>query len=105
MDKHVIQIVGTAWLLPSSHDGEFVVEYSPASMDAQGHYRKDGTLRTTRSVLLARQFEGAGPAFEYANQANGLRPDGRPNRPLCSYSLLIAPVTDFPGGAIHATAH
>lgn len=92
---HLIQIVGTATGDPTHHAGEFIVEYEPASMNEKGNYRKDGKLTTTRDPAKARQFPTPAHALIFTRQANGLRPDGLPNRPLTSYTLYIASREEF----------
>jgi len=75
-------------------DGEYVLDYEPASMDESGIYRNDGTLITTPDVLRAKQFETTAEAFLYYAKSNGVRPDGKPNRPLTAWHVEIAPTEE-----------
>jgi len=75
-------------------DGEYVCDYEPASMDEHGIYRKDGTLVTSSDIRCAKKFETTAEAFLYYAKSNGVRPDGKPNRPLTAWHVEIAPTKE-----------
>lgn len=68
----------------------WVKRFVPASMDARGRYLADGDLLLTDARREAIKFETNVAAFEFYQQSKGLRPDGKPNRPLCSYTVEIS---------------
>ena len=76
--------------LGEDHAGEYVTEYVPASMDERGRYRDDGFVKTTFDKALARKFPDHISAWEFWMQANGRRPDGKPNRPMTAYTVEIS---------------
>lgn len=85
--SRVIQLMFPASGPGSDQDGEFVVEYEPPSMDATGNYREDGRLITSPDIDQAKRFPGIAEAIEFTRRSNGLRPDGKPNRPLTGWHL------------------
>jgi hypothetical protein len=79
---------------PTPHDGNFVVEFRPGAMDRHGALH-GGILRTSRDPADALSFPSALEAFEFWRQANGLRPDGKPNRPLTAWTIEFEPVQEL----------
>lgn len=51
-----------------------------------------GQFGFTHDIRAAMQFATHGEAFEYwkrQSRVNPIRPDGRPNRPLTAYTIMI----------------
>lgn len=87
--KYRIKIIGAALGVRTGHDGEYVVDYEPASMDAHGEYLQDGRLVTSADPEQGRTFDDIELVLSYYTQAKGRRPDGEPNRPLTCYTVEI----------------
>jgi hypothetical protein len=85
---YVMQLVGLANGDGSPHEGEFLVEYDPPAMRADGTY-EGGNIVTSRDMAQALQFADPGALLECWRQTNGTRPDGKPNRPLTAYTVEI----------------
>lgn len=69
-------------------DGKYVVDYDPEPrLSSRGEWVY---LITTDDPSKARQFSSAADAMEYWRRSYGLRPDGKPNRPLTAYTVEIA---------------
>lgn len=85
----VIRVVGLATGERSGCEGQYVAEYEPAAMKPDGTYAEGGVLRLCRRREDARQFDTPSDAVLFYRQANGLRPDGHPNRPMTCYTIEI----------------
>lgn len=83
--EYVIQLIGLATGVPNPDEGTYVVEYDPAAFAGRGD------IRTTPDKDRARRFTDAGAAAEYWRQSAGIRPDGKPNRPLTAWTVEILP--------------
>ncbi len=73
---------------PTEHDGKYVVDYDP-----KPRLGPDGPwvyLITTDDPAKARRFADAGEALEFWRMSYGIRPDGKPNRPLTAYTVEVA---------------
>lgn len=84
----VIKIVGDSLGRPTSHDGKYVLEFRAGTMDRHGVLH-GGILRSSPERFEALKFPSALEALEFWRQANGLRPDGKPNRPLTAFTIEI----------------
>lgn len=89
--RYTIRLVGTVNGERTPHDGRYLVDYVPARMGADGNYFPEGALVTTVDIAEARRFVDQCAAFECWRQSAGLRPDGRPNRPLTAWTVDISP--------------
>lgn len=85
-----IKLIGSASGESTKHDGRYLVEYTPARMDANGYYMAGGRLITTDDITQAKHFESAAEALSLLRATNGFRPDGKPNRPLMAWTTEIA---------------
>jgi len=86
----VIKIITSAKGIRTPGDGQYVVEYVPAPMSPQGDYLPGGKLVTTPDIDKAKTFATPFEAYQYYRQSNGLRPDGKPNRPLTAWHCEFA---------------
>ena len=76
-------IEGPFGALAASHLGRWLVDYDVFSP------LPEGMIVTTDDPAEARGFPDAGAAMRYWRTDQGLRPDGKPNRPLCAYTVAI----------------
>ena len=88
---HMIQLLKLASGEEDPYEGCFVVEYEPAPMDSRGRSLPGGILRVTRNPAEAKRFATAGDALAEWRRPAGMRPDGRPNRPLTAWTVEIVP--------------
>jgi hypothetical protein len=70
---------------PTEYDGTWIRDYAPSS---RRHGGLDG-LRVTRDPGEAKRFFSSGLAASFWRQEHGLRPDGKPNRPLTAFTVCI----------------
>lgn len=75
---------------PTSFDGEYLLQYDPTRDGTD----RDGNLMnchlvTTPDPEKARQFASGIEALELWRLAHGIRPDGRPNRPLTAFTVEV----------------
>lgn len=89
----VIRIVGSALGNPTLEDGQYVREYCACGNNGHGY------LRVTDDMQQARVFPSLVEAFACYRESCGLRPDGKPNRPLTAYTVEMVPVTTLAGDA------
>jgi hypothetical protein len=82
---YVIRLLKLASGSPSVFEGQFVRYYSPKGR---------GILEGTRDRQKALRFDSKEKAFECWQQANGVRPDGQPNRPLTAFTIEILPLEE-----------
>lgn len=83
-----LRLVGLVNGGASEFDGKYVVEYDPSAYAEDGTYQ-GGKLLVADDPLAARLFDDASRALEYWRQSYGLRPDGKPNRPLTAYTAEV----------------
>lgn len=99
----IIQIEGLADGRPSPHDGRYLKEYIPRPLELLSdaspvtddmRVMDASIIRSTADPHEARQFASFADAAECWKTSVGMRPDGRPNRPLtaftCQFRLLRA---------------
>lgn len=70
------------------HAGQWIVSFDPGAPGSRGH------LKTTKNELDARRFPNHRAAWEFWMQDNGVRPDGKPNRPLTAWTVIIEPIAE-----------
>ena len=80
----VIQLLTTGEE-PTEYDGKYVKIYDPTCPENGD----GGILEVTTDALEALEFPTLQEAVEKYTQAHGLRPDGRPNRPLTAWSVCF----------------
>lgn len=74
---------------PNEYDGYWLVDYIPPSPWATDHR---GILSAHLDPRKARRFGSKAEAFTYWKQQYGIRPDGKPNRPLTAWTVAIEPL-------------
>ena len=87
--SYVIRLIGSASTGEMYETPLYVRHYEPAAMNAAGQYKKGGVLDCTSDIDLAKSYPDQVAAFDDYRRENGLRPDGRPNRPMTSYHVEI----------------
>lgn len=70
------------------HDHRYVVDYDPSPVGEGGSIVRE-SLVTSADIAKAKRFENAIEALTYSRRSNGMRPDGRPNRPMTAYTIEI----------------
>ena len=85
----IIRLIGTWAGEPTEFDGKYVVAYDPSYHPAGQPY-DGGLLEVTDDPRKAQAFASAREAIDYYRQPYGLRPDGKPNRPLTAWSVEIS---------------
>lgn len=83
----VIQIQGLVTGRPSQFDGQYVSDYEP-------HPGGAPLLDTVKDPAKAKVFADHAEAMEYWRQSRGTRPDGKPDRPLTAFTVLISLVDE-----------
>jgi hypothetical protein len=83
--KYVIQLIELTNGASDPDQGMYVMSYEPAAFAGRGD------VRTTPDKGRARRFTDAVAAAEYWRQSAGIRPDGKPNRPLTAWTVEIIP--------------
>ena len=90
MGKCVIKIVNYSSGDDTPFDGQFLVDYDPARPSvASDGTRLPFTLLTTSEREKAKEFESGAAAFDCYLAANGVRRDGKPNRPLTAWTVTF----------------
>lgn len=87
----VIQIVGLVGGGDTPFDGQYVKEYDPSrpGVDPRG-LPMLAHIVCTPSVAEAKRFATGAEALEFWRKSDGtFRPDGKPNRPLTAFTVLI----------------
>jgi hypothetical protein len=85
-----LKLIESADGSPTPQNGMYLVDYVPDT-DELGL----GELHASSNVIEAKIFADAGAAFAYWKQQSKrvpIRPDGKPNRPLTAWSVLIETV-------------
>lgn len=88
----VIFLVGPAAGGSTLHDESYVVDYQPEFWATNDY----PWLATSRDIAKARVFPSITEAHAYWRQTppapDDVRPDGRPNRPLTGFTVVMEPV-------------
>ena len=84
-----LKIIGLATGETTGFDGKFVKEYDP-SYRLPGEEYDGGLLEVTDDPSEALEFPSAKEALECWRREYGMRPDGRPNRPLTAFTVEVA---------------
>ena len=74
---------------PGAPLGQYLLSSDPDAFQGRGWAEWTGDLTE------ARQFTDHGAALDYWRQVSKVRPtrpDGRPNRPLCTFSVTVEPL-------------
>jgi len=84
-----IKIVGLSSGESTPFDGQYVVEYDPAreGIDPNGRVMT-AHLVTTPDRAKAKEYK-LEEAIAELRRSHGLRPDGKPNRPLTAFTVSI----------------
>lgn len=93
MDRPVIvRLVGLVSGHATPMDGQWLVDYDPTrpGFDPEGG-RMLCHLVATANRATARRFANAAEALEFVHRADGIRPDGKPNRPITAFTLSVQP--------------
>jgi hypothetical protein len=87
----VVQLVGLYSGRPTPLDGQWLVDYDPTQPGVgPGGEPMTARLRCTPNRDEARRFATGADALRYVGATSGLtRPDGKPDRPITAYHLLI----------------
>lgn len=80
----LIRIVSRATGEPSADDGLYIGAFDPRPLP-------HGSVRLTNERRNALRFISTIEALEFWRQEHGMRPDGRPNRPLTAWTVTIEP--------------
>lgn len=90
----VIRLLG-AWraLGGTPFEGQYLQAYDPTYTPPSGVY-DGGILKVTRDPRKAQHFLSIKEATEKWLQSYGLRPDGKPNRPLTAFDVQIPSLED-----------
>lgn len=82
-----IKIHGTPIGIATAHDGRWLSFYDAT----RGPH---GRIESTSDPAKALRFADQEDAMVLWRKSNGLRPDGRPNRPLTAFTISIEPLPD-----------
>ena len=91
MTEYVLRVLGaagTVTLGEGPYEG-FVERYDPERHGGRGF------LKTTNDIAKAIKFADKGDAFAFWHQTSKTRPhrpDGKPNRPMTAFHVMIEPV-------------
>ena len=85
-----IKILGLNNGMPTPFDGQYVVEYDPArpGVDPEGR-PMIAHLVTTPDRAKAKEYATAADALRELRRSHGERFDGKPNRPLTAFTVVI----------------
>ncbi len=92
----VVMLVGLATGEPSPYDGQYLTSYDPSrpGQDASGRPMLC-ILETCDAERHARRFPSVTEAHEYVyrvSESSPVRLDGKPNRPLSAYTIMMVKV-------------
>lgn len=90
----VLRILGPAGVAAMPVPGAYYVK----SLDVDANDGR-GSVVTTSNLDEAVRFADAGAALEFwqrQSTVRPVRPDGKPNRPLTSYHVEVAPLAEGP---------
>jgi hypothetical protein len=90
MTEYVMFIVQLANGAPCPEAGQYVKRFTPGG---PGH---PGYLVTTPDHAAAMRFESPLALHTFWRQAHGMRPDGKPNRPLTAFTIEACPADHVP---------
>lgn len=86
-----IKLIGLGSGGSSPFDGQYVKAYDPHKNGTDPNGREMNCyLETTPNITDALIFPTAYEALEFWRQQVGLRPDGKPNRPLTAFTVEIS---------------
>jgi len=96
----VMQIIGPVHGAPTSFDGQYIIEYDPS----QQGFSPDGSpmlclLRTTPDISEATHYTDIMAALCVYQQFDGVRSDGKPNRPLTFFHVEFRSVSSDGDGS------
>ncbi len=89
MTEHVIQIIANAAGFPCPFAGEYLMTFDHEAHDGRGE------IDTTTRLSRAMKFKTSIKAFEFygrVSKSRPTRPDGKPNKPLTAFTVLITKV-------------
>jgi hypothetical protein len=75
--------------IKTEHDGRWLKFYDPT-------HGKHGRIVSTDNPAEAKHYDDREAAFVEWHRSNGLRPDGRPNRPLTAWTVSIETLPEVP---------
>lgn len=84
----IIRLIGMVAGESSELDGQYVAAYDP-TYHPLGQPYAGGILEVTDDPRKALRFPDALAATEKWRQSYGLRPDGKPNRPLTAWTVEL----------------
>jgi hypothetical protein len=90
MTEYVMVIVHRADGGPTPQAGQYVKSFTPGGPGNRGY------LVTTPDQAEAMRFATPLALHTFWRQAHGVRPDGKPNRPLTAYTIEACPAGDVP---------
>lgn len=87
----IVKIIGLNTGQRTALDGWYLIEYDPTirGVDPAGH-EMTAHILATPNRSEAREFTTAEVLSLY-QRSHGLRPDGKPNRPLAAFHLSVEP--------------
>lgn len=98
MPDCVIRILCRVDNIETDFDGKYVSFYDPKFIPANGQY-DGGMLTVVEDIKEAKRFKTPKEAIDYTWQTAGVRPwDGKPNRPLTMFSMMLEPMEEGEGG-------
>ncbi len=83
-----IRLIETTTGIPTEFDGKWLVEYDPTILLPDGSY-DGGLLEVTDDPAQAKDFPTTEECLACWNQSYGIRPDGKPNRPLTAWTVEV----------------
>jgi hypothetical protein len=86
INMFAIQIVGTGDGSPCKYIGQWLQKFDPEA------YRGRGAILCTTNIRDAMLFDNGADALMFWNTQSKtvpFRPDGKPNKPLTAYSVVI----------------
>jgi len=86
--KYGLFIHGLAIPKRSEHDGRWVSSYDPTKNGVHGE------IYSTADPAHALKFDSQEAALKAWRAEHGLRPDGRPNRPLTAFTVSVEPLPE-----------
>jgi hypothetical protein len=90
----IVKILGLVDGSKTSFDNQYLVEYDPTKQGFSPEgYPMQCLLVTTPNENEATPFEDFPTAVAACRQADGVRPDGLPNRPITAFSLEFETVS------------
>ena len=84
----VIKCLEFATGQPSRYEGMYLKAYDPDGREGMGHI--EWTPNRWEAMQFTQAF-GALDTWRRQSTVHPLRPDGKPNRPLTAYSIVIEP--------------